>query len=232
MELLLIWFLFGIISAVVASNKGRSGFAWFLIGVLLGPFGLLFALVVSKDTEALDRASLSSGELKRCYHCAELIKREAIKCRHCGEAIDNDIAPDPPRDSTILKTASEKFGEDKRPPERTKGMFIVLNLALISIVASMVIFGDKQLQQYTENKSAKPINVVSDRAETLDSLCQDMVYQKAKMYKYTREGDHKAAYAAEKLFMAFSEDLAQYTDNEVKMACNKYDNYEYMKRYL
>lgn len=87
MEILIIWLLFGIVCAVIASNKGRSGLGWFLIGVLLGPFGLILALVVSKNVEAVENASLSSGEMKKCPHCAELVKREAIKCRFCGETI-------------------------------------------------------------------------------------------------------------------------------------------------
>jgi hypothetical protein len=45
---LIIWILFGIGAAIAGSNKGRSGFKWFLVGVLLGPFGLLFALLVPK----------------------------------------------------------------------------------------------------------------------------------------------------------------------------------------
>jgi hypothetical protein len=44
----IIWILFGIGAAIAVSHKGRSGFGWFLLGVLLGPFGLLFALLVPK----------------------------------------------------------------------------------------------------------------------------------------------------------------------------------------
>ena len=50
-ELLLgipVWILFGIIGAFMATMKGRSGCAWFILCVLLGPFGLIFAAVVSK----------------------------------------------------------------------------------------------------------------------------------------------------------------------------------------
>lgn len=42
-----IWFFFGIATAIAASNKGRSGFLWFIIGALIGPFGLLLVLVSS-----------------------------------------------------------------------------------------------------------------------------------------------------------------------------------------
>jgi hypothetical protein len=46
------WFLCDVASAIIGGNKGRSGFAWFLFGCLLGPFGVLFALMVSKQTQA------------------------------------------------------------------------------------------------------------------------------------------------------------------------------------
>ena len=42
MELaIIVWILFGVVTAVAASNRGRSGCNWFAIGFLLGPFGLI-----------------------------------------------------------------------------------------------------------------------------------------------------------------------------------------------
>ena len=46
------WVLCGVASAIIGGNKGLNGFAWFLFGCLVGPFGILFALTVPKQTQA------------------------------------------------------------------------------------------------------------------------------------------------------------------------------------
>jgi hypothetical protein len=94
MAVLLIWVLFGVASAIVASNKGRNGFGWFLMGILFGPFGLIIALVVSdknKETAA-HAASLAAADSKKCPFCAESIKREAVVCRYCGRDMPPTLA--------------------------------------------------------------------------------------------------------------------------------------------
>ena len=39
MEYIIIWIVCGIGAAAIASSKGRSAGAWFLGGLLLGPYG-------------------------------------------------------------------------------------------------------------------------------------------------------------------------------------------------
>lgn len=76
MVYLLAWICFGIACAKIAASKGRDAVGWFFLGALLGPFGLIFALLAGKEGAA-------KGE-RKCPFCAEFIKAEARVCKHCG----------------------------------------------------------------------------------------------------------------------------------------------------
>ncbi len=43
-----LWLLFGVLSAWIATTKGRSGCGFFFLGAILGPIGLVIAAVVGK----------------------------------------------------------------------------------------------------------------------------------------------------------------------------------------
>lgn len=46
MELLFLWLIFAIITAVIASNKNRNVAGWFAIGLILGIFGIIIAAII------------------------------------------------------------------------------------------------------------------------------------------------------------------------------------------
>lgn len=79
------WLLCGVIAAAIYSNKGRSGAAAFLVGALLGPIGVLLALLTPADAAGVERKQLDAGQMKRCPYCAELIRAEASICRYCNK---------------------------------------------------------------------------------------------------------------------------------------------------
>ena len=49
MEIILLWFLFGVFSAVIASSKNRSVIVWGFVGFMFGPFGLLVGLMPKEE---------------------------------------------------------------------------------------------------------------------------------------------------------------------------------------
>jgi ribosomal protein L40E len=84
----LAWLLFGIVSGFVARKKGRSGCGWFLLGVVLGPIGLILAFAASSRKEPSEVvAPERAPALKACPSCGELIAEDAEKCRFCGAKV-------------------------------------------------------------------------------------------------------------------------------------------------
>jgi ribosomal protein L32 len=93
----IVWFVCGLFAGLLYRNKGRSELLGCLGGVLLGPVGLILALVSPTNKDALEqreRAKLEEkvrkGQLKKCPHCGEFILPEASVCKHCGRDI---VAP-------------------------------------------------------------------------------------------------------------------------------------------
>jgi len=90
MEFLILWILCGVVTGVIAANKGRSGFGWFLIGAILGIFGIiLIACLPSLHPQTVQLASnpiiseRAPYRLKTCPDCAEEVMADARICKHC-----------------------------------------------------------------------------------------------------------------------------------------------------
>lgn len=93
MELLLIWIVMGgIVVAMIAASKGRSGGAWFLYGAAVWPIALVHILLTPRPTVIEDSRVMEAGDHRRCPYCAELIRREAIVCKHCGRDVGPEAA--------------------------------------------------------------------------------------------------------------------------------------------
>lgn len=87
MRLVIILFVFGWITAIIAKSKGRDFLLWCFYGILLFPFALIHAVILQKNIGTLDTKEQRQGLIK-CPHCVEMIKLDAKQCQFCGRKID------------------------------------------------------------------------------------------------------------------------------------------------
>ena len=56
------WFVFSLVPAIIANHKGRSGVGFYLLSVFFSPVvGLIGALIISRDQAELDRRIALKG---------------------------------------------------------------------------------------------------------------------------------------------------------------------------
>lgn len=85
MEIFLGWFCLSILAGVIAGAKGRSGFGYFMLSLLLSPLiGLIAAAAMPRIDEPGATSSPATETHVKCPDCAELVLRAAKVCKHCG----------------------------------------------------------------------------------------------------------------------------------------------------
>lgn len=84
------WIVLSVVAGIIAGARGRAGFGFFLLALLLSPFiGLILAVALpSRTTVARANGEVASARTHtRCHACRELVRRDALKCKHCGEQL-------------------------------------------------------------------------------------------------------------------------------------------------
>ncbi|WP_211115418.1 zinc ribbon domain-containing protein [Nitrospirillum amazonense] len=87
--------MIGIIPAYIAHTKGRSFFLWWLYGAAFFIIAIIHVLLISPNVAEVEQRQLDNG-MKKCPHCAELVKADANVCRYCGRDQHIGTASAPP----------------------------------------------------------------------------------------------------------------------------------------
>ena len=123
----LIWFVLAIAIGIWASNRGRSGFGWFLLAVVISPLlaGILLAVTKNKADIGVISNIPSEKTHARCSQCAEFVLPEAKKCKHCGA----ELNPDQTLRLRVAENAKRQTSEDLK--NLITGIAFICGLVLI-----------------------------------------------------------------------------------------------------
>ncbi len=84
------WLVGTMVVAIIANNRARSGFGWFLLSILISPLFagiLVLALGHVKSNLPVPAQQKGTRNERACPHCAETILNAAKVCKHCGRDV-------------------------------------------------------------------------------------------------------------------------------------------------
>jgi hypothetical protein len=84
---LVLWIGLALAGGAIASSKGRSGFFYFVLSLLLPLIGIILVIGLSDRRRAVPARQGDGRPRRPCPECAELVLASARKCPHCAAAL-------------------------------------------------------------------------------------------------------------------------------------------------
>src|SRR5262245_54622158 len=104
-----LWGLCAVLSGIVANEKNRRFWVWFLFGVLTGPIALYLVLRSYKV--------VPPAEGKECPKCKLIVEKKARTCPRCKSEL---VVLTPDRTQDVARKAASAFFIVKRAAKRTR----------------------------------------------------------------------------------------------------------------
>jgi ribosomal protein L32 len=130
MTFLLIWLALAATLGILAKQRGRSVFAWFLIGAVLSPLLGFVLLMMSQDlalSEAIDTIThdMEMTHVK-CPKCTEYVMPEATVCPYCRNALQ-------PNPEYVKQRMADKLAEEAELQRGRQFNFIIATGVAVAI---------------------------------------------------------------------------------------------------
>src|SRR6266496_3711323 len=150
MEWFIFWLIINCVVGYLIGQQKNDVATAIVLSILLGPIGWLIA-------------ALSSGNLRKCPHCAEFVKPEATVCRHCGKELP-EFRPIPelpmPKSSNLER---EIALVPLRKGEKIAWAAFLAAIAIAVIIAAFYLGAEKKPEKlHHEINPAAPQSRISE----------------------------------------------------------------------
>lgn len=159
MEIFIGYFVFSIVVGVAASSRGRSGFGWFILSLLISPLlTLILVLVLPNCAIGPAATGVSPRTHHHCPECKELIRKDALKCRYCGSKLSPQVIDNKALERQILTPARQNI-------RRSRIVFGAIGGSLLVGFVAMQYIEKKQHIPTLVSPTAKQAGPSSPEAE-------------------------------------------------------------------
>lgn len=160
MTYLILAAILGVIPALIAQNKGRSAFGWWIFGFLLFPIALICSFLISKEIQNLTTSEQDNetNTLRRCPYCAEYIQEAAVKCKHCHEEVEPIESKTNLKEETWEGLAEKAENEKPSTPKKSHATWVFIGI--LAVGSAAIIGGTDFLNNETPTTAKTQIKYV------------------------------------------------------------------------